>query len=59
MPQMRRAYSRLSFAVAIRSSVSVSGYKNGGKGGSRTHDTGIFSPLLYQLSYLATETKKM
>ena len=30
------------------------GTKNGGKGGSRTHDTGIFSPLLYQLSYLAT-----
>ena len=28
--------------------------KNGGKGGNRTHDTGIFSPLLYQLSYLAT-----
>ncbi len=28
--------------------------KNGGKGGDRTHDTRIFSPLLYQLSYLAT-----
>ena len=28
--------------------------KDGGKGGNRTHDTRIFSPLLYQLSYLAT-----
>ncbi len=27
---------------------------NGGKGRNRTADTGIFSPLLYQLSYLAT-----
>lgn len=26
---------------------------NGGQRGNRTHDTGIFSPLLYQLSYLA------
>ena len=28
---------------------------NGGQGGNRTPDTGIFNPLLYQLSYLATE----
>lgn len=27
-----------------------------GVGGNRTSDTRIFSPLLYQLSYLATET---
>jgi hypothetical protein len=26
---------------------------NGGQGQNRTADTGIFSPLLYQLSYLA------
>ena len=25
--------------------------KNGGEEGNRTPDTGIFSPLLYQLSY--------
>ncbi len=28
--------------------------KNGGEEGNRTPDTGIFSPLLYHLSYLAT-----
>ena len=28
-------------------------YCYGGKGRNRTADTGIFSPLLYQLSYLA------
>ena len=28
--------------------------KNGGKDRDRTGDTRIFSPLLYQLSYLAT-----
>ena len=27
--------------------------KNGGQKWNRTTDTGIFSPLLYQLSYLA------
>src|SRR5687767_12842406 len=27
--------------------------ENGGQGGNRTPDTGIFNPLLYQLSYLA------
>jgi hypothetical protein len=31
------------------------GENDGGKGGNRTHDTRIFSPLLYQLSYLAIE----
>ena len=29
--------------------------KNGGQGWNRTTDTGIFSPLLYRLSYLAME----
>ena len=29
---------------------------NGGRGGNRTPDTGIFNPLLYQLSYPATDT---
>lgn len=28
--------------------------KNGGQGQNRTADTGIFSPLLYRLSYLAS-----
>ena len=30
---------------------------NGGQGRDRTGDTRIFSPLLYQLSYLATQTE--
>jgi hypothetical protein len=29
--------------------------KSGGQGRNRTTDTGIFSPLLYQLSYLAAK----
>ena len=29
--------------------------KNGGKSRNRTDDTRIFSPLLYRLSYLATQ----
>ncbi len=38
------------------SGVRISGMlfeKNGGQGRNRTTDTRIFSPLLYQLSYLA------
>ena len=35
--------------LAFRNLLSL----NGGQGGSRTPDTRIFSPLLYQLSYLA------
>ncbi len=31
--------------------------KNGGQKWNRTTDTGIFSPLLYQLSYLAIREK--
>jgi hypothetical protein len=30
--------------------------KTGGQSRNRTDDTRIFSPLLYQLSYLATQT---
>ena len=33
--------------------------KNGGEAQNRTVDTGIFSPLLYRLSYLATECRKI
>ena len=33
------------------------GLKGGGETRNRTEDTRIFSPLLYQLSYLATEDK--
>ena len=29
----------------------------GGRGGNRTPDTGIFNPLLYQLSYPASEPR--
>ena len=32
--------------------------KNGGQGQNRTADTGIFSPLLYRLSYLAAEKRR-
>ena len=31
---------------------------NGGQGRNRTTDTRIFSPLLYQLSYLAAEGER-
>ena len=34
------------------------GKKNGGRTRNRTGDTGIFSPLLYRLSYPATEQWK-
>jgi hypothetical protein len=34
-------------------SVDVAGRGDGGQGRNRTNDTRIFSPLLYQLSYLA------
>ena len=33
--------------------VVKNGGKRGGQGWNRTTDTGIFSPLLYRLSYLA------
>jgi hypothetical protein len=31
---------------------------NGGQGQNRTADTGIFSPLLYRLSYLAVSGER-
>src|SRR5690606_13499459 len=33
------------------------GFDAGGRGGNRTPDTGIFNPLLYQLSYPASEPR--
>ncbi len=35
------------------------GWNHGGRGGNRTPDTGIFNPLLYQLSYPATGERGM
>ncbi len=35
----------------------IGAFKNGGKSRNRTGDTRIFSPLLYQLSYLAPEER--
>ncbi len=51
----RRPQTRKKAAIA-RSLCSVSlslSTANGGRGGNRTPDTGIFNPLLYQLSYPA------
>ena len=45
----RESLSRCPQGKAAASKV----LKNGGQGRNRTADTGIFSPLLYQLSYLA------
>ncbi len=51
----RRVYrNRFSVFSGFVVSASAAGHKNGGKGRDRTGDTRIFSPLLYQLSYLAT-----
>ena len=47
-----RAEHTRMMAHATRKCVGVD--SNGGQGRSRTADTRIFSPLLYQLSYLAT-----
>ena len=38
---------------AERGTEATRGNLNGGQGQNRTADTGIFSPLLYRLSYLA------
>ena len=51
----RRVYRNRYFGFSgFVASASGAGHKNGGKGRDRTGDTRIFSPLLYQLSYLAT-----
>jgi hypothetical protein len=44
------------FPGTARLQVEIKG-KNGGQGRNRTTDTRIFSPLLYQLSYLAVPRK--
>ncbi len=36
----------------------ISGKKKGAQGRNRTTDTGIFNPLLYQLSYLGTRSRR-
>jgi hypothetical protein len=41
--------------ICGRSAGQYDWLKNGGEAQNRTVDTGIFSPLLYRLSYLATE----
>ncbi len=49
--------------MKVRKAKWVSGYKpanpfiGGGQGRNRTTDTRIFSPLLYQLSYLAAVSR--
>ncbi len=40
-------------ASSARKPGAASDLRNGGQGQNRTADTGIFNPLLYQLSYLA------
>ena len=39
--------------LTIKKSTAMDAFFNGGQRGDRTPDTRIFSPLLYQLSYLA------
>jgi hypothetical protein len=45
----------LAFANQRRKRADLQGKRNG-EGGNRTHDTTIFSRVLYQLSYLAWTT---
>ena len=47
-----RRTRRITLAVG-RESVIIYKELSGGRGRNRTADTGIFSPLLYQLSYPA------
>ena len=44
------SYGRIKACVKLQKIIKI---KNGGSSGNRTSDTGIFSPLLYQLSYEA------
>ncbi len=57
----RRAFKRLAKAGQARRPVAYSRLKwiqeNGAQGRNRTTDTRIFSPLLYQLSYLGSGAK--
>ncbi len=45
------------FIGNVRISKRFKPLRNGGQGQNRTADTGIFSPLLYRLSYLAIKKK--
>ncbi len=47
------------FCSAFETVRDVSNLSCGGRGGNRTPDTGIFNPLLYQLSYPATGEREM
>ena len=47
----RKALAKCGFAEGKE---ALSGRENGAQGRNRTTDTRIFSPLLYQLSYLGT-----
>ena len=44
-------------AVVFFDLMSLQQFTGNGQGGNRTPDTRIFSPLLYQLSYLAKSAK--
>ena len=48
---------RMTRGLKVKNSYLIDKY--GGQGQNRTADTGIFSPLLYQLSYLALEMKRV
>ena len=50
----KRRQTRLPGCFAVQRRPPESRQKNGGRTQNRTGDTGIFSPLLYRLSYPAT-----
>ena len=50
------SYPRVGEEQKNRPEAVSSSRCNGGRGGNRTPDTGIFNPLLYQLSYPATRS---
>ncbi len=63
VPQRRRAFvgamRRDGPDVGHEKSRAMRGFGvRGGRGGNRTPDTGIFNPLLYQLSYPATLSRQ-
>ena len=55
---MKKAES-LVFVGKFGLSGTASELRDGGRGGNRTPDTGIFNPLLYQLSYPAIGERGM